>query len=175
MGRKSSIKQLPPDIKEVIDKAIREERATLDEICQVIDEMGGEVSRSALHRYRKKAEEQMTRWRDAQEVAKVWMGKIEETPDDEFGRMLSEMLKTLAYQSMATIGEADKVKPGDIQNLARSLKDLASADKLTAEKVLRIRKEEREKVADEITEAAEAQGMDADQAQFWREKVLGIK
>ncbi len=70
---KSSVLMLEPRIKEAVDRAIREERATLDEIVAMIEQMGGEASRSAVGRYAKNAREKLEKFREAQQLASVWI------------------------------------------------------------------------------------------------------
>ncbi len=178
MARRSQIEQLDPRIREVVDQLIRAGRATHDDIVERLKDMLGEEapSRSAVGRYAKRARAQMRRYREAQEVAKVWIGKLEEQPDSDVGRLLSEMLRTVAFQTLGDLGDREDgaVEASEVMLLARAIKDLASADKLSAERELRIRRETARKAADVVTETAKAQGMDEEQARFWREKVLGV-
>ena len=80
MARRSSVAKLDPRIRESVDRAIRENRATIDDIVDKLDGIMGEdaPSRSAVGRYVKGAREQMQRYREAQEMAKVWVGKLED-------------------------------------------------------------------------------------------------
>ena len=175
MGRKSSITKLDPKIREAVDAAIRDGRATIDDIVELIEDMGGDASRGAVGRYTKNAKEQMKRWQDAREMSKVWVGKLEEDPSSDVGRLISEMLKTVSW---ATVGkmmdDGEDVEVDDVALLARALKDLSTSDKLSAERELKIRKEERANAAKVVEEATQAAGMDGDQVDFWRKKVLGL-
>ena len=110
MGRKSSIQELEPKIREAVDSAIRDGRASIDDIVELIDDMGGEASRSAVGRYRKNAVDQMRRWQEAREISKVWVGKLEEDPSSDVGRLISEMLKTVAFQTVGGM-----VDGGDVE------------------------------------------------------------
>lgn len=153
MPRKSSINALPPAVKEAVDAAIREGRATLDDIVTLIKGLGADASRSAVGRYKQNAEEQMRKWQEARELSKVWIGKLEEDPDGDVGRLVSEMLKAVSQRVAADLlDDADTdegVNPQDIMRLAKGLKDIVSADKLSMERELRIRAEERAKLAAE--------------------------
>lgn len=177
MANKSSITKLPKQVRESVDRAIRDQRATIDEIVSLIDEMGAEVSRSAVGRYVKSANEKMEQYRRAQEVAKTWIGKLEEDPKGDVGRLLSEMLRTVAWQTISNMDGSEEKVAMDIMLLARAIKDMAGADKVTMESSLRIRQEARKKALEEAAQRAEdtavAQGMGPEQARFWREQVLG--
>lgn len=151
MGQKSSIARLDPRLKEAVDRAVREGRATIDEIVAAVLAMGGEVSRSAVGRYVQSARVKMERYREAQEVAAVWVRKMEETPDGDVGRLNAELLRTVAFQALSDLGDSDaEVKPNDIMLLARAIKDLASADKTSTDRELRVRREVAQKAAGKI-------------------------
>ncbi len=171
MAKKSSIVELDPRIREAVDTAIREGRATIDEIVALVTGLGGEVSRSAVGRYKQRAELQMQKYREAQEVAKVWIGKLQQDPEGDIGRLLAEMLRTVAFQS---IGEMDAATPMDMMFLARALKELASADKLTAERILKVRQESIREAADKAASVAKAKGLSADTVAELRKEILGV-
>lgn len=168
MPRKSTVDAISAEAREELDRMVRDNRATIDQIRQRLSELEGEdaPSRSAIGRYVQSAKQQMERYRQAQEVAKVWVGKLEEEPDGDVGRLLSEMLRTVAFSSLSQLGDEDaQAEAKDIRFLAQAIKDLASADKISAERELRIRKETAEKAAQKM-EAAEKKGKPLTAAEF---------
>lgn len=171
MSRKSTIKQLDPRIKSAVDEAIRDDRATIDDIVSIIRDLGGDTSRSAVGRYKQKAEEQMKRYREAQEVAKVWIGKLQTDPEGDVGRLLAEMLRTTAFQ---TIGDLDAGTPQDIMFLGKALKDLASADTLTANRIMVVRREAAKEAAVVAVKEAKGAGLSDEAAEIIRKKILGV-
>jgi hypothetical protein len=171
MSRKSSIKQLDPRIKAEVDAAIREDRATIDDIVAIVHALGGDASRSAVGRYKQRAEEQMKRYREAQEVAKVWIGKLQTDPEGDVGRLLAEMLRTTAFQ---TIGDLDAGTPQDIMFLGKALKDLASADTLTANRIMVVRREAAKEAAVVAVKEAKGAGLSDEAAEMIRKKILGV-
>lgn len=176
MARKSSITRLDPRIRSAVDDAIRDGRATIEEIVFIIRDMGGEISKSAVGRYKQNAEAQMARYRDVQEVAKVWVGKLQANPEGDVGRMLSEILKTIAAQTM---GQIDASDPQSLMFLAKALKDLASTDKLTADRILMVRREAAKEAADKVKTVegevkAGRQKLDLDTLKRIREEIYGI-
>lgn len=171
MGRKSAIKQLDPAIREAADAAIREGRATIEEITALINSMGGAVSKSAVGRYKQQAEAQMARYREAQEVAKVWIGKLQADPEGDVGRLLAEMLRTTAFQ---TLGDIEAGSPQDVMFLAKALKDLASADKLTADRILLVRREAAKDAAEKVSSVGKAKGLSAETVAELRKEILGV-
>lgn len=171
MARKSSIKQLDPRIKAEVDAAIREDRATIDDIVAIIHALGGDASRSAVGRYKQKAEAQMARYREAQEIAKVWIGKLQTDPEGDVGRLLAEMLRTTAF---TTLGDIDEATPQDIMFLGKALKDLASADKLTADRIMVVRREAAKEAAAVAVKEAKGAGLSDEAADLIRRKILGV-
>jgi hypothetical protein len=129
MPRRSSVARLDPRIREAVDAAIREGRATIDDLVALIRAHGGEASRSAVGRYAQSMEQSLRRYRETQEIAGRWMAQFTENPDSDVGRLLAEMLKTIAFQSMA---DTEAAEPKDLAHLARAVKDLASVDVVKA-------------------------------------------
>lgn len=171
MARKSSIVQMDPRIRAAVDAAIREGRATIADIVAIVDELGGVVSKSAVGRYKQQAEAQMARYREAQEVAKVWIGKLQADPEGDVGRLLAEMLRTTAFQ---TLGDIEAGSPQDVMFLAKALKDLASADKLTADRILLVRREAAKDAAEKVSSVGKAKGLSAETVEALRKEILGV-
>lgn len=178
MARKSSIQQLDPRLREAIDGLIRDGRHTLDDIVEHLAKLnGGEapVSRSALGRYAQRAEEQMRRYREAREVAKVWVDKFENEPDGDVARLLPEMLRSVAFQTLGSLGDRkESAEAQEVMFLAKAMKDLASADVLTTQRILKIREETAKKAAVEAVKTAKAQGLSDEAAELIRQKILGV-
>lgn len=175
MGRKSTVARLDPRIREAVDAAIREGRATLDEIVALIQSMGGQASRTAVWRYQRKAEAMMERYRQAQEIAKVWVGKLEQDPQSDVARLLSEMLRTVAFRQLQDLGEDGvQVEPRDTMLLAKALDHLARADMASAERELRIRKETAARAGEAALKAGRQVGVTPEQAQAIRAAIAQI-
>lgn len=178
MARKSSIQQLDPRLREAIDGLIRDGRHTLDDIVEHLAKLNGgqaPVSRSALGRYAQRAEEQMRRYREAREVAKVWVDKFENEPDGDVARLLPEMLRSVAFQTLGSLGDREEsAEAQEVMFLAKAMKDLASADVLTTQRILKIREETAKKAAVEAVKTAKAQGLSDEAAELIRQKILGV-
>lgn len=132
MGRKSTVRRLPPEIFAAVEEMVASGRATIDEIVTHIKGMGGDVSRSAVGRFKQRHETQLARYREAQEVAGVWSSKFAENPESDVGLLLQQMLSTIAFQSLVDVETLD---PKDVMFLGKALKDLAGAQKLSLEMV----------------------------------------
>ncbi len=171
---RSSIERLAPRVRLAVDAAIREGRATTDEIVRTVEELGSKVSRSAIGRYALGVREQMKEFRRSQELARVWAGEIRDNPTSDVGRMVSQLLQAVAQRQAMEMQGAAEVETGDVARLAKALKDLTSADKTMAERASRIRRE----VAAEAAVAADAilrrGGMSPEAAEEIRRAILGV-
>lgn len=178
MARRSSITRLDPRLRQAVDGLIREGRYTLDDILEHLAGLnGGEapVSRSALGRYAQRATEQMQRYREAQQVAKVWVDKLGAEPDGDVARLLPELLRSVAFQTLGSLSDRDESADAqEVMFLAKAMKDLASADKLTAERILVVRRETAREAAAAAVKQAKASGLSDQAADLIRQKILGV-
>lgn len=173
-SRPSSITQLDPSIKEAVDTAIREGRLTIDEIVRLIEDSGGDASRSAVGRYVKNAKERMEDYRQAQQVASVWVDKLGKEPEGDIGRMVLEMLKLVAFK---TVGNIEQAAPEDLMFLGKAMKDIAGTDKVFVDRELALRKliaAEAAKVASEVASTAKKAGLSDDTIDLIKKKILGV-
>ncbi len=175
MPRPSSITRLDPQIRAEIDRLIRAGRYTLDEIVTHLRALGADTSRSSVGRYRKNAEEQMARYREAQAIAKTWIGKLNEDPNGDVGRLLTEMIRTLAFQTVDQLAGTEQIKPASVMLLSKALKDLASADKITVERAARIREQALKEAAEAVSHAVRKGGLTDETAAAIRAQILGMK
>ncbi len=182
MGNKSSIAKLPPEIKEACDKAIREGRATIDQIVAMLQGMGADVSRTAVGDYKKKMETSWARVREAQEVGSVWAAKLGENPDSPMGQLVAEVIKSVAFRTLTDLDASGAtVEPEDLMLLARALQSVGAAQKVDHEFRRKLRAEYMEEMktratvaADQVTKITRSAGLSAEAAASIREQILGI-
>lgn len=178
--RKSSITALPVELRDTLDRLIREGRYTIDEITEHINQLGAEVSRSAVGRHHLKVTSQMENFAKAREMATAWVEKFGDAPQGDVGQLLIQMLQTIAFQNLGdmTGDEGGKVGPMDLMLLSKALQSMVSAEKTSLERQLKIREETRKQVMAEVekrvNDGAKAAGMGPEQAAFWRQQVLGV-
>ena len=180
MGRRSTVAALPAELVQACNGLIREGR-TIAEILQALQSLGANVSRSAVGRYVKGARDAMEKYRQAQEVAKVWVDKLEAEPGGDVARLLPEMLRVVAWQSLSELGEAQQpVKAMDVMLLARALKDLAGANKTHVDVELQLRRlrEQVRAQADAAARKVESMtrqaGMSDELVASIRQRILGV-
>lgn len=176
MGRRSTVAQLPKELVEACNGLIRDGH-TIDEILTALQGLGAQVSRSAVGRYVKSARESMEKYRQAQEVAKVWVDKLEAEPNGDVGRLLPEMLRVVAFQSLTTMGESDEpAKAMDVMLLAKALKDIAGTTKanIDIERQLRAMRADLKRAAEQVAGQVRRAGVSEETITQIRQRILGV-
>lgn len=182
MVGKSSISRLPPAVKAYIQKLLREDRLTLDDmLADIHGRFPNEKapSRSALGRFKVGFDELIDKARQQREMAEAFVGAFGEDASDKTGVLLVEAISTLTYQAAMGAHEKDDVTIAEVSALARAAKATMEARTLSVKERQSIEKVTRERLlqeqAAELDNAVKAQGMTEDQALFWRQKFLGVK
>ena len=186
MARRSSIEQLPAEIRDVCLRLIRDGR-TIHEITAALNELDAEVSKSAVGRYVKNTRALMQRHLAAQDIAGRLVSQLGENPQGDVGALLAEMLKTIAFQLMADMGSDDdseldadtaaelRAKPMDIMLLAKGLDHLERAGAVGFKRRLEIERLALARQAKAAESVAAQQGLTAAQWAAIRSEFLGIK
>lgn len=174
--------ELDPRLKEVADAAIRR-GCTVDELVDALAAVtpAGEepISRPGAGRYFKKMRATIATHLEAQAVRKQWIDEFGKDPDGDIGQLLVALLQTTAFSQLKLMGDQpadltgkDGVGPRHIALLAGALKDLSSAKKIDAERILKIRRETAEKAAAAVQQVARKQGLSAETIKAFRDAAL---
>ena len=173
MGGRSSIDQLPPEIRDAVHAAIRD-GAMIDEIVARIRELGGAISRSAVGRYAKQARDLVRRQRDADRIAEIWVRELGERPEGRTGRLAIETLRTLAMHAAVDLGDREGgIDPEEIGTLALAIRRIESAGKLSTDRELAIRRETAREAADRAEAVVREEGLSPEVAAAIRAAVEG--
>lgn len=158
MAGRSSIDSLPTDIRERIDAAIRS-GVTVDGLVELLTDAGYDISRSAAGRYSQKFARLAAQQRDVQSLAKAFGAEFG-GGDDKQTRMMIQLMTTITTRALMPIASEDDPELGakEIGQLARAVKDMASAAKTEAEREMRIRELERKRAADVAEKVGRAAG-----------------
>lgn len=185
MGRRSSIEQLPQELADLCHRMIREGR-TIQQITDKLNELDADVSMSAVGRYTKSAREQMKRYRDAQQVAGMWVEQIGENSKGDVATLCGQMLTGIAHATLDQIAQqqmtdeepggkpAKPMKPMDLMLLAKALESMESTSKRSMERRERIERQVLERQANAAEKVAAKQGMSAEHWAQLRAQFLGI-
>jgi hypothetical protein len=152
MARASSIKRLPPEIKQEIDQLLADGKHTIDEIVAALRDLGANVSRSAVGRYAQDFGKVSAKMREARTVATAFAQELGEIPDNDMGRALVEMLHHMIFKMMLARSdeEGPATDPLDLARLAMALKNAALTNSLSVDLELKIRQAERKAVEEEM-------------------------
>lgn len=146
MGRKSSIDKLPKDVRSHIERQLRENRLTLDELITELQELfpGKETpSRSAVGRYKVSFDQMVRKMREQEAMSRLLVAELGENPDERAGQLMVQSVTTLVNHATFAAQNEDEVDIEDVRKLARAAKDVLQARKASLEERRSIEKEAR--------------------------------
>ena len=173
MGRVSTIKRLPPELREQISDLFEQGR-TLDEIKGALSSLDVNVSRSALFRHKKNWEKISSKLWESRAVAEELVKGLGKAPESKTARLNIELMHSAVLDVLrAAEGDDDNgpiaLDPKEAMLLAKALDHLAKAQRSDAELILKIRTEEKKRLQDEakdrLTQAGKTGGLDPEAAQ----------
>lgn len=98
MGKTSSIKRLPPELRDAIDKALQR-HVSYDEIVGMVNDLGGNVSRSAIGRYAKNYRDLVEQMRQMSGLLPM-VSDVSAEQEVEESRLLSQLMRTFATKTL---------------------------------------------------------------------------
>lgn len=169
----SRIQQMPDDIKQQIDKMLRDrvpQTEILRRLAQPLQEAGeAPLSAAGLNRYSSKMEQVGRRIRETREVAAAWTARLGEEPTSEISRQVIEMLRTFAFEIALRAdggeGEEDDEPPmsiGQLKDLALGVQRLERAAETSLKREQDLRRAFEKEAAQELAAEAKKQGLSAD-------------
>lgn len=176
MGRKSTVDKLNPDVRQHIERRLRENRLTLDELIEDLRSTfpsAEHPSRSALGRYRQNFEVMMQSMREQETMARILVEELGENPDDKAGGLMVQSLTTLVNRAVFQAQSDDDVDIEEVRKLARAAKDAIQARRLSLEERREIRRDALTSAADSAEEAAKEQGLSPTGVSALREAIMG--
>ncbi len=179
-GRRSKIDLLPEDIKRELNTMLRDGRLQQIEILDIvnakIEKHGGEtLSKSGLNRYTTRMAEVGAKIRQAREVAEVWTAKLGDAPTSEVGKLLQEVVRTMAFETgMALTESGEPVPPKAISQLALAMQRVEQAAMASHKREKEVRQAFAEEAAAAIEEEAKSQGLTAEGVKAIKQQILGI-
>lgn len=161
--QQSSIDRLPEDIREQLFALLRDPRVTqLDATAKINEILEAEghperVSKSAINRFAVSMEKVGAKLRESREIAKLWIGELGSEPAGEVGKLVNEMVRTLAFRAAMKASEADEdIDLKELKNLAIAVHRLEQAAAKNADVEKKIRERERERLKEETLNAVDS-------------------
>lgn len=180
MTRKSSVDKLSPEVRSHIERVLRENRMTLDELIADLQQKfpaAEKPSRSALGRYRQQFDLMVERMREQETMSRLLVTELGENPDDRAGALMVQSLSVLVNSSLAE-AQDQELAIDDIRKLARATKDAIQARSASLKERQAIEAAAREKLLAEQKEKLAAMptkgGVTEETKQAIRD-ALGIK
>jgi len=190
MGRKSSIDRLSDDVKTHIEKRLAERRLTLDELIAELREAFPDEaaennlpSRSAVGRYGQKLERRLAAIRASTEAAKIIQANAGDDKDAR-SEALTALIQTELFEAILDMQEANSEemdsaeRVGVLSTAAKNIATLTRSSVNLKKFQAEVEEAARDKLLKEqeanLQKEAKSMGMDEDQVDFWRRKVLGI-
>lgn len=156
MGRKSSVKRLPPEVLREVNRLLTEGRATLDEILAHLRKLGvDEVSRSALGRHRQQFEKVAAKLRQGREMTESLVRELgPDAAEGRQGRVLVEILRNLVNDClMNQLEDGAVLDPKTLQTLSRATRELSQAIRMDQDYESKIRERVEKEVAERMEKA----------------------
>jgi hypothetical protein len=189
MGKQvSSIERLPDDVLDRLQELLRDKRVTQLDVVAQINELlakagyGERISKSSLNRYAVRMEQVGAKLRESRQIADMWVARLGSTPDGQLGKLLNETVRAHAFDLAIRLDNLDELEAAEIPDIVKVLKDLAltqqrleASASMNVKREAAVRKQALEDAANAVEEAAVQKGMNAEDAAFWRLKVLGVQ
>ncbi len=179
---KSTVTRLPAEQRAYIEKLLRDDRLTLDEMIADLQarfpgEPVAELSRSALHRYGQGFAEMTARMRDIDRASQALVGEFGDSLGEKASTLLTNAVVTLVTDvAMRQQASEKEVDVDTARKLARAAKDAIDTKRVDVNVRKAIAAEAREnairEAASRVSAAAQARGLDAKEVAFWRDEVL---
>ena len=174
MGRKSTIRQLEPELRKELDRLLIEDRLTQAQVAAHMRTLGAEVSESAVYRYEAKMRDFVRNIRLTREMAGVIGRELEALPDHNTGQMVVESLNALLFKAQMQCSSEEEVDERQLARFATTARDLASALKMHTDTEAKIRDRVLRKAAEVAGGTCKKLGYGADVANLIKEQIMGI-
>lgn len=173
MGRKSSIRKLPIEIRKEVDRMLDDANLTQDDIVRHLQALGAQTSQSAISRYNRARERLNADIRWARELALGTAKDLKDLAEADSLRVLIESLTALALQIRTQIrddiGEKELLHLGT--KLTSMVRDLTLSQKLSVDAEVKA-KEWLRKAEARLEKEAPAKGLSSDMVQWLRSRIL---
>jgi hypothetical protein len=176
----NKVNELPPEILAEAQKLLREGR-TIDEITSKLQELGVNVSRSGVGRWKKSAAKSMRSMQRAQAFGAEWAKSLKEDPEGKVGRLLIEMGKTAVLDKLINAqddgkdgGETDPLDAKSLFMLASAVKNFESAGNMNIAREIKIKETIYKEAAEAAVGVVKQQGLTPEAVEEIRAKILGI-
>ena len=161
-----------------VNRILSEGRLTLDELLVHLRGMGVDtISRSALGRQKQRIDKVAAKLRQSREITASLVQELgANSTEGEQGRLLVETLRGMIYDHLeARIVEGEPGDPKSFMALARTLKDMAQANRLDQDFEAKVRERVQKETVKAVEDSAREAGLSAETVEAIKGRILGIK
>jgi len=181
MAKKSKIKRMPAEVRALIERLLREDRLSLDEMIAEVKAQFPDAeppSRSGLHRYKEGFDQLTERMRSIETMANALVGELGEDAGEKAGALLAQSITTLAANAALQAHANDETSVEDVRKLARAAKDVLQARRISLTERRELEKAAEERLLKEqrarLDGVVKRRGMSADTADQIKREILGV-
>lgn len=178
MAQKSRIEtELDPKDLAEFNRLLGTGRLTIDTLVVWLEGQGYEISRSSVGRYAQKFSALRDRMRQSREIVQALSQELGESAvQGQQGRMLVEMARTLVFDMMAKLSEAEGgavLEPQDVAFLGKGLAELGKALRYDQDFETKVRAIVQKEAAEAASTAVTEAGLSEEVAEAIRKKIFG--
>lgn len=174
MGRKSTIRLLPPEIRKELDRLLADDRLTQAQIVEHMRGLGASVSESAVYRYNVQFQELARDLRLTREMAAVVGRELEASTEHSTGRMVVASLEDLLFKAQLQLRSGGDIDERRVNQLASAARNLSVAWKAHADTEIKIR-ERLHRAAKAAEKTGRKLGWSASTVEMVKASILGIQ
>lgn len=149
---------------------LRRDGITIDAILARLNDLDVNISRSALGRHVEKLQVIGERMQRSRDISTALVDKFGPEPDNRTAQLNIELMQSIVMEVLtkenvdAETGESQQVvlDPEQVMFLSRAMKDMASAQKIDADRILKMRQEMAKEVDKAVSETAKQNGLSKD-------------
>jgi hypothetical protein len=160
-NRRSKVELLPLEIRDQLNRMIRDGEMLQIDIVDAVNKLiaskglpdDQQLSKSGFNRYAKRMEDIGAKIRQSREVAEVWTAKLGSAPTSDVGKLLQEVVRTLAFETSMNMAEEGKpAEPKAISQLALAIQRVEQAAMASHKRETEIRKAFATEAANAVSE-----------------------
>ncbi len=182
--RKSNVSRLPAEQREYVDRLLREDRLTLDEMIADLQQRfpgqpASELSRSSLHRHDHSIEEAGREIREIEAASRAVVGELGEGFGAKSAEFLTQAVTVIAVKAALRAKDDRNLCIKDAKDLALMAKNTMDAKRMNVAQRKVIQDEARASLLQEQSEKLEKfaaeKGMTKEDKEFWLKDFLGVR
>ncbi len=178
MGRKSTIKTLPPELLEKLQEWLKDPSVTIEDATNMLNELleplGETRSKSAVGRYSIEMSEIGKEIEESREIAKMMMGKLGNERQSELGSLINEMVRNLIFKLSVQLNKTGEAESKDLKDLATAIEKLEKATQTNQKIREDIEKAVLEKASEKTEKLVTEAGLSKDTVKMIKNQILGL-